>query len=507
MFTLFDDQVRTIQLARDSFKKGKRKILIVSPTGSGKTVMAASIIHAITEKGGTALFTAPRRELIKQTVDKLEMAGVDHGIIMAGEKPRLMPGVQVASVPSLHRRVCVKKKMAPPPAKVVFLDEVHLGSYGMTSDLLDLYPKDVVVIGLTATPAAPGGKKLGIPFEEMVMGPSTAELISLGRLCPIEYYAPSKPDLNGIRIKQGDYDEGQLVDRMNVPKLVGDVVSNWHRIASDRQTLVFAINVAHSMALKDSFVASGVKAEHIDGETPTDERDAILDRYRKGETWVLCSCGVMTTGTDLPMCSCIVMARPTKSLVLYLQIGGRGMRVHPGKANMMFLDHAGVIDEHGYLDDPIPWSLTADDKVQDRKKLMKRPVERKPVTCPACKYVFSAARTCPACGHEMHKYRAKDVEVVDGELHRLDRNGNRIKKEFTMQEKGKFFAELKGHGNIKGYKEGWAAWAYRERFKVWPDHSIRDVPQQIPSLATAAWIKFLNIKRAKSLAKGANAAA
>jgi superfamily II DNA or RNA helicase len=142
-------------------------------------------------------------------------------------------------------------------------------------------------------------------------------------------------------VRAGDYVEAQLAERMDVPKLVGDIVSHWHRLADRRRTIVFAVNVEHSVHLRNEFQLSGVAAEHLDGSTPAAERDAILARFAKGTTEVVCNVGVLTEGWDLPEIGCVIVARPTKSFGLYRQMVGRGLR--PGRQRLVLvLDHAGV---------------------------------------------------------------------------------------------------------------------------------------------------------------------
>ncbi len=129
---------------------------------------------------------------------------------------------------------------------------------------------------------------------------------------------------------------------MNRDDLVGDIVSNWHRHGQRRKTLVFCVDVAHSVHVRDEFIKSGVRAEHVDGSTPKAERDAILARLASGETEVVSNCMVLTEGFDLPTISCIVLARPTKQLGLFRQMAGRGLRPAPGKSNLILIDHSGA---------------------------------------------------------------------------------------------------------------------------------------------------------------------
>ena len=163
---------------------------------------------------------------------------------------------------------------------------------------------------------------------------------------------PEHPDLTGVRVERGDYMERQLAERMDQAKLIGDIVEHWHRLAGSGKTVVFATGVAHSVHIRDEFLRSGVLAEHIDGTTPTEERDAILARLSRGETEVVTNCMVLTEGWDQPDVSCIVLARPTKHMGLYRQMIGRVLRPAPGKEYALVLDHAGAVFQHGFVEEP-----------------------------------------------------------------------------------------------------------------------------------------------------------
>ena len=225
--------------------------------------------------------------------------------------------------------------------------------------LLEAYPQ-AVVIGLTATPCRGDGRGLGNVFEIMIECPSVAELIADGYLVGTKVYAPYRPDLKGVKVERGDYVESQLASRMNTGKLVGDIVTHWLRLGERRQTVVFATGVAHSVHIRDEFRRTGVMAEHIDGKTPAEERDRILVDLSAGRIDLVTNAMVLTEGWDQPTVSCLILARPTKSLGLFRQMIGRVLRPAPGKADALVLDHAGATFTHGFAEDAIQWELSED---------------------------------------------------------------------------------------------------------------------------------------------------
>ena len=200
----------------------------------------------------------------------------------------------------------------------------------------------------------------------MIEGPQVAELIAGGYLVRTRVYAPVDPDLRGVRTVAGDYNEGQLAERMDRPDLIGDIVTHWHKYGERRKTVAFAVNVPHSIHLRDEFVKSGVRAEHIDGSTPKPERDATLARLASGEIELVTNCMVLTEGWDMPEVGCCILARPTKKMGLYRQMIGRVLRPAPGKADAIILDHSGAVFRHGFAEDRVEWTLDPDRRASSR---------------------------------------------------------------------------------------------------------------------------------------------
>lgn len=507
-------QIDAIADLRNSVAGGSRSPLLVMPTGSGKTLVAASLIRSAAAKGKTALFLAPRRELVYQTADKLTALGVEHGIIMAGEQPSFMPSVQVACVPTLYRR-CFRdgepvqsamfgRGFPLPPADLVIIDEAHANFSAMASRILAAYPR-AVKIGMTATPARSDGRGLGELYDRLVLGPSVSELTRLGYLVPARYYGATQADLSAVRMQAGDYHRGDLGEAMNKPKLVGDVVENWLRICPERQTVVFAVNRAHALALHREFERTGIASDYLDGETPNDERKSILQRHANGDIRVLCSVDVLSYGWDQPSAACAIIARPTKSVARYLQVAGRVLRPYPGKDDCVIIDHAGVVADLGFVDDEQPWSLDGKSKIQERKQSQRK--EPNPINCPKCRAVIRPAPSCSSCGGDLSRQHAKAVEAHEAELFEIDRKTKQAKqREWTTEQKARFYGELKFIADERGYQPGWVSRQFKARTGVWPNH-YGDVPAIKPSDATRSWVRHRMIRFAKSKNRFARKAA
>jgi superfamily II DNA or RNA helicase len=371
-----------------------RRILLVLATGGGKTSIAAAIILEELLAGRHVLFLAHRRELIAQAYRRLLELGVpehDVGVIMANDARR-RPGakVQVASVDTLRSR-------AKPAADVVFVDEAHRALARTYVDLVAAYPA-ALHIGLTATPYRADGKGLGDAYDEIIVVASPRELIAQGYLvAPRVFTVPAsqRPDLSRVKVSRGDYAAGELAAAVDRQSLVGNIVEHWMTHAPGVRTVAFAASVEHSKHIAGRFREAGVAAEHLDGETPAIERDALLARLERGETLVVSNCGVLAEGWDQPAVKCAILARPTKSTGLYLQQAGRILRPWNG-LGAIILDHAGCALEHGLPQDDRDFSL------EGAKKRVRSTTETPARECPSCFAVVGiAARACPECGHEL----------------------------------------------------------------------------------------------------------
>jgi hypothetical protein len=254
--------------------------------------------------------------------------------------------------------------------------------------------------------------------------PQVAELIEQKHLVRTRVYAPIDPDLRGVETRVGDYVETQLAARMDRPKLVGDIVTHWHKYSERRKTVCFAVNVEHSIHIRDEFIKSGVRAEHVDGSTPKPERDAALERLASGAIEVVTNCMVLTEGWDMPEIGCAILARPTRKMGLYRQMVGRILRPAEGKSDAIVLDHSGAVYRHGFVEDHVEWMLDPERRSESAAHAARcEPFSAsRMIECSQCGVMATAGEPCWHCGF-LPQRPARGIPFRDGDLSLVDRNG------------------------------------------------------------------------------------
>jgi len=501
MTGLRDYQIKAVDDIEREMIESARHVLFTLPTGGGKTEIAKKVAeNAVVERHERVLFLTHRREILNQTSRKLSFGNLDHGLIQAGLNVDLEYPIQIASIQTFWHRCMLRNRIPLPHADAVIVDEAHHVRASTWARILDAY-KNARRLGLTATPCRGDGRGLGNYFDVLIEGPSVAELTPKW-LVPVIYYAPTEPDLRGVKTQAGDYVINQLANRMNRDDLVGDIVSNWHKFAQRRKTLVFCVDVAHSVHVKNEFVKSGVRAEHVDGSTPKDERADILDRLASGETQVVVNCMVLTEGFDCPAASCIVLARPTKQLGLFRQMAGRGLRPAPNKWNLILIDHSGAVFRHGLLEDRIEWSLSVDRRAENPTHA-KRDIGAigRLIECSQCGAMRTAGEKCPNCG--FFPQRRPDLIVFrEGELARVDRQTRIAQTQNDPNERMCWHAMFVHIAAERGYSPKWPLAKYREKFGSWPPYGAKPTPMQ-PTPEVLSWVRSRAIAYAKSKAGAA----
>lgn len=444
---------------RAHLRAGIRSVLWQMPTGAGKTASTAHMLGSAAQKGRRAWFVCHRRELILQSHRAFQKAGVPHGIIAAGFDIAGLRPVQICSVQTLARRL---DRVATPD--LIVWDECHHLAAGSWSSIYQRFPK-AVHIGLSATPQRLDGQGLEAYFTRMVTGPTVRELIEAGFLVPYRLFAPGGgPDLSGVHTRMGDYVKSEVAAIMDKPRIVGDAVEHYRKLAMGRRAVVFAVSIEASHRIVEMFCAAGIPAEHVDGETPTEQRDAAIRRFECGQTRVLSNVELFGEGFDLPAIEAVILMRPTQSLALYLQMVGRGLRTADGKDDCIILDHAGNCARHGLPDDEREWTLAGG---LERSKRGERDPDDQPIRqCLACYAISPAAMDrCRECGTPF-PVRARKVQEVAGELTEVAvlEARRKAKKEQALAGSFEALVEL---GRMRGYKQPhlWArhVWNAREK--------------------------------------------
>lgn len=469
---LRDYQKRAIAQTYTSLRE-HRTTMLQLPTGSGKTHVAMEIIKHGLRHNRKINFCVDRLTLIDQTFERFYQDGLPVSV-MQGNHPAYNPAspVQIVSLQTLARR----PRRHWPGADLFIIDEAHT-HYSITSKIMQSWDL-VKFIGLSATPFTRG---LGLHYEDLVVGATTAELMIDGYLSRYEAFGPSEPDLVGVRQSNGDWNTRDLEERMNF--ITGDIIAHFQKHAADKKTLVFTPTVAYAENMAERFNALGVKAAYVHGRDDDDERRSILNAFRTGEIQVLCNCEVLIKGYDQPDIECGIVARPTKSLALHIQMLGRLLRTAPGKDKALILDHAGNIRRLGFPDDDLPQTLSTEERgvsSVDRRE------EPEPWNCPGCHALVQPGnRTCPVCGFQPHT--PIELEVREGKLSKLQKIG--------LVEKQEVYSQLLHYAQQHGYKDGWVAHKYRKVFGVWP--RLVKHKAEPPSTSLLKWIRSENIRAAK----------
>jgi DNA repair protein RadD len=449
------------------------------------------------------LVLAHTREIIKQISAKLFEHGIEHGLIQAGYTTRPFEPVQVASIQTLWARAVRGNRMELPAADLLIIDESHHCPATTYRKIIDAYPH-AVLVGLTATPCRGDGRGLGGIFDVIVECPQVAELIAQRYLVRTRVFAPVEPDLKGVETRVGDYVESQLAERMDRDNLVGDIVSHWHKFGEKRKTVCFAVNVQHSLHIRDEFNKSGVRAAHLDGSMPKSDRDAVLARLASGDLDVVSNCMVLTEGWDMPEVSCCILARPTRKMGLYRQMAGRVLRPAPGKVNAIVLDHSGAVYRHGFVEDHVEWTLDPDKRSESRTHAARERAgySSRLCECTKCGSMRVAGEACLHCGF-LPQRPPKAIQFADGDLALVDRARRTAQAISDPNERMCWHGMLTHIAIERGYKGGWISRKFKEKFGAWP--ATRSAQPMQPTPEVLSWVRSRNIAYAKAKAKEAAA--
>jgi superfamily II DNA or RNA helicase len=488
-------QIPAILSILQAIKEGHKHFVVQAPTGYGKTILAAHIVDRCLKKGNRALFIAPAINLVNQTLKSFEAQGIrDIGVMQQRhERTSIYAHLQIACLPTLVRR-------KTPDVQLVLVDECHLQSAALYR-LMDTIWKDVIVIGLTATPWARG---MGLHYTKLVVLATMKEMIEDGPpagLCewwgfgvPPEFV----PDMSGVDRVAGVLNESGVSHVMSARRIVGNTVETWlkHRQLENHpgdRTFLYGVDCAHARVLMEAFNAQGIKFGYMDGNSEPEERRRVFRDFDSRESKGICNVGVLITGVDKDV-RVIDDNCYTESEIRLVQEHGRGERLKADGARLFVLDHAGNRDRLGKPED------IHHDHLDTRKPGEKgeayegdKPTP-KPRKCRKCFYLIPPkTKVCPNCGDV---YVAPNtIEHVAGELVELGARQMKLPKA-KMDEKQAFYSGLLMIAQQRGFKDGWVSHKYQEKFGVWPKGLER-----IPRTPRKAVVEFERESRKRYLAE------
>ena len=394
-------QETCLHQVRANLREGRKRIMVFLPTGAGKTHIFMHQVRRANVYDKRVLILVRRRQIVFQTARRiaefLKFKPDTVGVFM-GAARELTP-VTVASVDTAIKHL---DEIKPETYDVVIVDECHdctSNGYQMILNRLK-----GIVIGYTATPFRVGRK--GHKYWEAVVRPIKAsQLRDEGYLVPTRIYCPSKPDLSKVAVVNGEYNQAQLDKVMRKSRIYGDIAKHFDKVRYERSAIAFCTTIEHSKELCEALKDAGIDSRHVDATTPQEEREAALLRLQK-TNFVLCNVNVFSTGVDVPECSALILARPTKSLILYLQQVGRGLRPSKGKRDLLIHDHAGNCLKFGspYNDfNPQLDDMGKGERTQKERNLYK--------DCQICAYLLPInAKKCPECGHDVRSSRQVELD-------------------------------------------------------------------------------------------------
>lgn len=450
MYDLRPYQTDLIEKVVKSMRKGHKRIIVQSPPRTGKTVVMAEIARRTTANNNQVMFLIHRKEVLDQAKATFLSQGVNPDYLNAG------------MVQTLTRRVNIIK-----PPKLILIDEAHHVLAKSYQRILGKFP-DTYVLMFTATPIRTGRMQMDQVADDIIIGQSIHELTEQGFLAPFRYFQPPN-DFDSKLLKRsstGDYTAESMKDAMST-QIFGHIVKQYKRIASGMQAVVYTYSVDSAIKVANEFNDEGISAVEVDGNTPPEARNEAVRDFKNKKLKILVNVNLFTEGVDLPDVDCVIMARPTMSLALYLQFSMRCLNPREGKTAII-IDHANNFKKFGYPDDDRDWKTAVKSGKQKSKSLLKDP-GLSIVTCDYCFAVVKAKDVkdgkCPICGQKIKVQKAKavsDVDLVEAAKERQRQIQEIVKNDLLKRVATKTVGELdslkelQAYAKLHGYKPGWA---------------------------------------------------
>lgn len=460
MIQLRPYQANALMAIRWHFNKGRNKVLMCKPTGAGKTVTFSALVMDTLQQDlfAKVLILTDRVELLTQAGGTLEKFGIRFEPITAKNR-KINPRARcyIGMVETYKRRIEANPWLLD--MTLIIIDEAHKGNF---KDLFSSFKPETRIVGATATPiSAKKNDPLSNYYDALVNPVQISELIQQGFLCPAVTYGPAI-DRSRLRLDKGEYSDASLMDTFAKREVYAGLINKYNQFClkagRPRKTIVFNVNVAHSLAVTAEFNRAGYPCKHVDGNTDPAERERIIAGYKSGEYPIICNVGILNAGFDDPSTEVIVFNRATTSRAFWLQSCGRGSRPHPGKNHFIILDMGGNWKELLCWDEYRNWDEIWKQTGKPSDKLGVEPKR----TCPQCDAIVPAtAKTCEHCGHVFApkpKEAAREVEFakVGDSVELLMNDRPSLWKSLPV-------ADLEKIRQIKERKPMWVVYVIRDR--------------------------------------------
>lgn len=462
MFQLRDYQQETIDNIYQSMRLGNRRIIVQQPPRTGKTVIMAEIARRTTQKNNRVMFIIHRKEVLEQAEKTFKAQNVDMNLAIMG------------MVQTLTRRV----NRLPVP-QLILVDEAHHALAKSYQRILQAFP-NAYVLYFTATPIRTGHQQLDQIADDLIVGKSIKWLTANGFLAPFKYYGLGDIDRSKLRKAHGDYSSASMNEAIN-HQIYGHIVDQYQRLAAGKQAVVYCHSVASAKEVTDKFHEAGIAAEEIDGETDKKIRDKIVEQFRNQQLTILVNVNLFTEGVDLPNVDCVIMARPTSSLALYLQFSMRCLNPRKGKTAII-IDHVDNFLNFGLPNNDRDWNEAI--KTKDKRKASNK--DNGPAIC-QCQYCYGIFyrkdiqdNCCPLCGHRLDPEK-KDYKIVNVDLQEIKENqaikrrkqlvneilNDQVMANIADKTPGQLttLKEFQAYAKLHGYSPGWAWYQLKRRRK------------------------------------------
>ena len=463
MFKLRDYQQETVDNIYQSMKQGNRRIIVQQPPRTGKTVIMAEIARKTTDKGNRVMFIIHRKEVLAQAKATFEQQNVNMGLATMG------------MVQTLTRRV---NKLTEP--QLILIDEAHHALSQSYRRIIDAFP-NAYILYFTATPIRTGHNQLDQIADDIIVGKSIKWLTQHHFLAPFHYYGLGDIDRSKLRKQNGDY-SSQSMDEAISHQIYGHIVQQYQRLANGKQAVVYCHSIESAKKVTEQFTQAGITAAEIDGDTDAKVRDQLVQKFRDQRLTILANVNLFTEGVDLPNVDCVIMARPTSSLALYLQFSMRCLNPRKGKTAVI-IDHVDNFLNFGLPSSDRNWSEAI---VTKDKRKTKSNTDNGPAIA-QCNYCFGTFyrdqvkdNCCPLCGHELREEN-KDYKIVNVDLQEIKENqavkhrkkmiqqilNDQVMANVADKSVGQLHGlkEFQAYAKLHGYQPGWAWHQFNNRRK------------------------------------------